>query len=205
MSGLWWHRFFSATPPPISLETEHLLLSPPRVDAYEAWASVMRANADILRARQPTWPKGHLTQAQYQRRLRLYELERARGTGFAFHIFERAGDPERLIGWIRLAPIHYGAARSSTVGYWICHSATGRGYATSALHAVRNFAFSRLNLARLEAYCLPDNAASARVLRKSGFEKEGCARGYLAIDGVRRDHDLWGCLARSVQGNLSCP
>ena len=57
------------------------------------------------------------------------------------------------------------------------------------------FCFDRLRLHRVEAACIPENTASQGVLRKAGFQPEGLARDYLKIDGVWRDHLLFGLVA----------
>ena len=49
-------------------------------------------------------------------------------------------------------------------------------------------------LRRMEAACLPHNAASIRLLEKTGFEREGYAREYLCIDGRWQDHLLYALL-----------
>ena len=54
------------------------------------------------------------------------------------------------------------------------------------------WAFEDLNLHRVEAACVPDNAASRRVLEKAGFQLEGRARAYLKINGAWADHLLFG-------------
>ncbi len=51
-------------------------------------------------------------------------------------------------------------------------SAWGKGYATEAAGAIRDYAFTRLGLARLIALIDPHNAASAQVARKLGFHLE---------------------------------
>lgn len=48
-----------------------------------------------------------------------------------------------------------------------------------ALEAVVHYAFTELDLSRLEAGCLPENAASRGVLEKTGFKYEGVAQSYL--------------------------
>ena len=53
---------------------------------------------------------------------------------------------------------------------------------------VLSFAFETLGLNRVEAACLPHNAASRRLLIKLGFREEGLARRYLCIDGRWQDH-----------------
>ena len=46
----------------------------------------------------------------------------------------------------------------------------------------------RVNLHRVQAAYRPENARSARVLERLGFQVEGLAPHYLFIDGAWRDH-----------------
>lgn len=52
----------------------------------------------------------------------------------------------------------------------------GKGYTTEALHVILRFAFEDLKLHRIEAGCAVENIASAKVLEKAGFMKEGLKR-----------------------------
>jgi ribosomal-protein-alanine N-acetyltransferase len=54
--------------------------------------------------------------------------------------------------------------------------------------------FDVLRLHRLEAACIPTNLASIRLLEKTGFRREGYARGYLCINGTWQDHLLYARL-----------
>ena len=63
--------------------------------------------------------------------------------------------------------------------------------------------FGELNLHRIEAACIPSNAASIRVLEKCGFTREGLARRYLCINGVWQDHLLFGLLHEDFRGSVS--
>jgi ribosomal-protein-alanine N-acetyltransferase len=60
-----------------------------------------------------------------------------------------------------------------------------------ALSALVPFAFGALRLHRIEAACLPHNAASIRTLEGAGFRHEGVARNYLKINGTWQDHLLY--------------
>ena len=51
-----------------------------------------------------------------------------------------------------------------------------RAIMTAAVRALVPFAFGTLRLHRLEAACIPTNAASIRLLEKTGFQREGYAR-----------------------------
>jgi ribosomal-protein-alanine N-acetyltransferase len=65
---------------------------------------------------------------------------------------------------------------------------------TGAVRALVPFAFGSLRLHRLEAACIPSNAASIRLLENAGFVREGYAREYLCINGLWQDHLLFGRL-----------
>jgi ribosomal-protein-alanine N-acetyltransferase len=64
----------------------------------------------------------------------------------------------------------------------------------AAVRALMPYAFAVLRLHRLEAACIPTNAASIRLLESCGFDREGYARQYLCINGVWQDHLLYGRL-----------
>lgn len=167
-----------------SIVHDGVTLRPVILADYAEWLDVVSADEARLRAVQPTWPPDHLTKIAYRRRLELFDSERARGAGYAWHLFEGG----RLIGACRLSSIKRGAAGTAELGYWIASVAQGRGHATAAVRGACAQAFDVLGLERITASYLPDNKASARVLEKAGFRKEGIARSLLEIDGVRRDH-----------------
>jgi ribosomal-protein-alanine N-acetyltransferase len=167
-----------------SILHDSVTLRPVLLSDYADWLDVVSADEARLRRVQPTWPAGHLTRIAYRRRAELFDRERARGTGYAWHVFADG----RLIGACRLSSVKRGAAGSAELGYWIASMAEGRGHATAAVSGACAHAFEILGLERITANYLPDNAASARGLEKAGFTKEGLARSLLEIDGVRRDH-----------------
>ena len=92
-----------------------------------------------------------------------------------------------------------GVAESGALGYWIGQPHARRGYTLAGVKAVCRFAFQQLGLHRVEAACLPQNAPSAALLLKAGFEEEGYAKAYLKIDGDWRDHRLFGLLAPALR------
>jgi ribosomal-protein-alanine N-acetyltransferase len=99
-----------------------------------------------------------------------------------------------LVGGITLANLRRGVAQAGSIGYWVGETYARQGYMTAALRALTPFAFESLRLHRLEAACIPTNAASIRLLEKSGFTREGYAREYLCINGVWADHLLFARL-----------
>ena len=93
-----------------------------------------------------------------------------------------------------LGNVRRGVAQSGTLGYWIGEPFARQRYMTDALDVIISFSFQTLELHRLEAACLPTNAASQGVLRKLGFKEEGYARKYLRINGEWCDHLLFALI-----------
>jgi ribosomal-protein-alanine N-acetyltransferase len=71
----------------------------------------------------------------------------------------------------------------------------GQGLATEAVHVLVEHGFRHMALHRIWASCLPENPASARVLEKLGFRREGLLRQNLRIQGQWRDSYLYAVLA----------
>ncbi|PRD43818.1 GNAT family N-acetyltransferase [Phyllobacterium phragmitis] len=59
------------------------------------------------------------------------------------------------------------------IGYWLGEPFWGRGYATEAAHALIDLAFRATDIERLHVSCRVTNAASRRVIHKSGFQYAG--------------------------------
>ncbi len=99
-----------------------------------------------------------------------------------------------LLGGLTLANVRRGVAQAGSLGYWIGGPYARRGHMTAAVRALLPFAFGALRLHRVEAACIPSNAASIRLLENSGFAREGYAREYLCINGIWQDHLLYARL-----------
>jgi len=80
------------------------------------------------------------------------------------------------------------------LGYWIGYQFQGNGYATEAVSITLQYGFTGLSLDRITATSILWNAASARVLEKSGFSKEGVLRGHVLKNGLFTDIVVWGLL-----------
>ena len=103
-------------------------------------------------------------------------------------------DSRRLIGGCNISNVRRGVAQCASLGYWMGQPFAGHGLMKDSVRAVLPFIFEELSLHRLEAACIPTNAASVALLEKSGFIREGYAREYLCINGVWADHLLYARL-----------
>ncbi len=66
--------------------------------------------------------------------------------------------------------------RKAEIAFNLAKSHWRQGLATEAARAVLHYAFHGLGLNRVEALCMPANAASMRVLEKMGMKREGTMR-----------------------------
>jgi RimJ/RimL family protein N-acetyltransferase len=87
------------------------------------------------------------------------------------------------------------------LGYWLGVPYWGKGYATEALHAVIDYAFTDLAHEALQAGCRVTNPASRRVLEKCGFQWTGVGlyriraiHSSAPIDRFRLERGIWSAL-----------
>ena len=86
--------------------------------------------------------------------------------------------------------------RSAAIGYCLDDSAWGQGFGTEAVSAVLGWAFETLDLNRVQAELDTRNPASARLLEKLGFVREGTLREDCIVDGEVSDSWIYGLLRR---------
>jgi len=110
-----------------------------------------------------------------------------------------AGSGE-LIGTCGFARLELDHARGE-IGYVVGRAHAGQGYATEAAAAVLRYGFAEIGLHRIEAQCVVDNAASARVLEKIGMRCEGVLASRVRIRGRSRDVKMFARLARAGEGH----
>lgn len=170
-----------------------VLLRNPQPYDYAAWAALRAQSRDFLQPWEPLWARDELSRSAYRRRLRRYAREMREDRAYPFFVF-RESDGE-LLGGATLSNVRRGVAMACSLGYWMGAPHAGKGYMSAAVPLLLGFAFADLGLHRVEAACLPTNAASRRLLEKAGFEREGYARRYLRIAGDWQDHLLFARLA----------
>ncbi len=106
---------------------------------------------------------------------------------------------DAILGGITIGAIRGEPFQGAVLGYWIGAAFARQGFMGEALELAIRRAFGGLKLRRLEADVLPENLASKRLLRRSGFTKEGLAREFAHVGGAWRDHERWALLARDLR------
>jgi RimJ/RimL family protein N-acetyltransferase len=93
------------------------------------------------------------------------------------------------------------AGPAPELGYWLGVEHWGKGYATEALHAVIDYAFTDLGYPALTAAARVTNPLSRRVLEKCGFQWTGVGlcriraiNSSAPVDRFRLERGIWSAL-----------
>jgi RimJ/RimL family protein N-acetyltransferase len=175
--------------PTPTLHTERLRLRPfTEADADALFE--LHSNAYVLRYwDSPPWSE----HARAERFIIACGQMADEGTG-ARLAMDRVSDGT-FLGWCSLTRWNPDY-RSASLGYCLDDAAWGHGYATEAAHGLLQWAFDTLDLNRVQAETDTRNQASARVLEKLGFVREGTLREDCVGAGVVSDSWVSGLLRR---------
>jgi RimJ/RimL family protein N-acetyltransferase len=174
------------------LETERLILRAPRlgdVKAVAALANDRRIAENTARIPHP-----------YRRAdADDFILSANRGSDTAFVVALRDGQRNaQVIGACGFTQLD---RHPPEIGYWLGVKHWGKGYATEAVRAVIDHAFTDLDCEALQSAARVTNPASRRVLEKCGFQWTGAGllriralASSAPIDRFRLDRGLWASL-----------
>jgi ribosomal-protein-alanine N-acetyltransferase len=172
-----------------TLDTSRLRLRP-FTDADADALFALHANPYVLRYWDaPPWTEP----ARAERFLSTCRQMADQGTGARLAV-QRLSDGA-FIGWCGLSRWNPDY-RSAALGYCLDAAAWGQGYATEAARALLEWAFDTLDLNRVQAETDTRNIASARVLEKLGFVREGTLREDCVVNGDVSDSWVFGLLRR---------
>jgi [ribosomal protein S5]-alanine N-acetyltransferase len=177
------------------LETERLLLRRMRLDDAQA----MFAYASDPEVTRYVLFETHRSVKDSEAFLRLAVEGYERGDFGGWGVVLK--DSGRFVGTcgvdLNYAPEH---ARAE-LGYVLSREHWGKGLMPEAVRAVIRFGFGRMHLNRIQARCIAENTASARVMEKVGMTYEGTLREYELIKGAYRDMKFYSILRREFEGS----
>ncbi|MBX6329453.1 MAG: GNAT family N-acetyltransferase [Pseudolabrys sp.] len=170
------------------LETKRLVLRAPRLEDAKAIAAL--ANDRRIAENTACIPNPYtLSDAEAF-------VENA-NTGDQDAVFVITLREQTIIGACAITP----QDQAGELGYWLGVPYWGKGYATEALHAVIDHAFTDLGYAALQAGARVTNPASRRVLEKCGFQWTGVGlyriraiNSSAPIDRFRLERGIWSAL-----------
>jgi ribosomal-protein-alanine N-acetyltransferase len=105
-----------------------------------------------------------------------------------------------FVGTCGMEANHQREHSRAELGYVLAREHWGRGLIPEAVRCMIRFCFGRMDLNRVEARCIAENTASARVMEKVGMTWEGTLREREYIKGAYRDMKLYSILRREYRG-----
>ncbi len=182
----------------VRIETERMTLRLPQHGDFRAWTTLRDQSAPFLTPWEPVWAADHLSRKAFTNRIYWANRSTSQGTALPLLLIRR--EDAALLGAITLDNIRRGPSQAGTLGYWMGQAHARQGYMREAILSVVHHAFTVMDLSRVEAACLPENAASRGVLEKCSFKYEGVAQSYLQIAGRWRNHVLYANLRGDRRG-----
>jgi [ribosomal protein S5]-alanine N-acetyltransferase len=152
------------------IDTARLVLRKPRLDDADSIFESYARDPEVTR--HLTWLP-HKSSEETRRILQRMLDGWSAGTAYPYALTLK--DEDAVIGMIAMHPDGF----KVEIGYVLARSRWGNGYMTEALRAVVDWALQQPGVHRIFATCGVENPASARVLEKSGMQREGLLRKYI--------------------------
>ena len=148
------------------LENPRFQLIPAAPELAEAVCGYYVRNREFLTPYDPRRDPIFFT-SDYQRLLLAQDQAMSQaGAGHRFYI-RLPESPDQVAGTVSLTSIVMGAFRSCFLGYKLDKDHLNRGLMTDAVGLVTDYAFSQLQLHRIEANVMPWNRASLREIGRA--------------------------------------
>ena len=168
---------------PVGTMRTHLLITTTQhIDFF--WRGVN--DAEVTQYLSTTLPFYHKNEVEF--------VEGLAGKRMTDHVFTIADEKLEPIGICGLHGIDW-ISRRATFGIAIyAKDRWSKGYGTEALMLILNYAFSSLNLLRVELDVYAHNTRAQKVYERCGFVHEGVRRKRIFKDNVRHDSIMMGIL-----------
>lgn len=174
------------------IKTDRLVIRTPDLKDYDQWVAIRKSSEAFLEKWEPIRSDEYLSLKGFRNRVVWGRRAFRENRGLPLFLVRR--DDNQIVGGINLDNFQHGVSKSCTVGYWMGAPFARLGYMGEALPAVVKYAFTKMDISRIQAGTLPENAPSRELLKRSGFKAEGTAQAYLEIAGHWRDHVLYAQL-----------
>ncbi|TVQ94521.1 MAG: N-acetyltransferase [Chromatiaceae bacterium] len=161
------------------LRTDRFHLRPFAPADVVAFSQAVRESSATV-GRWMNWAHAGYSEREARAWFRACRTARAEGSAYEFGIFSVADG--LLVGGAGLNQFNRPNGFCN-LGYWVRASQQRRGAALAAVQALAPYAFSELQLIRVEIVVAVGNTPSFRLALKAGATYEGCARNRLRLHG----------------------
>lgn len=171
----------------LEYETERLVLKVLKPEYADMVLDFYNRDRELFERYEPDRPEGFYTRSFQATMLRAeYNLAIKKET-LRFYVFLKE-NPDEIIGTLCFHDINFYYYKNTELGYKFSSKFHHKGYAHEALEKAIDVVFSDLGLHRIEAWILPGNDPSIKLLENLGFQYEGLCHANLLLKGEWKDH-----------------
>lgn len=168
-------------------ETERLQLKILTEDYAPAVLSFLIRNREFFEPYETLKQEMYYTEIYQRKNLKLEYSSFLALKYIRFYVFEK-GNEQTIIGTVSFSNILKYPYSSACIGYKFDHEYHHHGYAAEAVTCGAFAMFRDAGFHRLEAFVMPENLSSIKLLKRIGFEYEGRSRELICVQGQYKDH-----------------
>ncbi len=168
-------------------ETKRLLLKTLNKDSAPYVLSFYEENKELFEPWEPTRGNNFYTLAYMKALLTAEQHQASEGRLIRYWVFLKE-HPEELIGTVCIQNILKDPYHSGSLGYKFSQRYLHQGYAAESIERCIELAFGEYHIHRIDAYIMPNNTASIKLINRLSFQYEGTCRAFAKINGNWHDH-----------------
>ncbi len=187
-----------------SYDTPRLNLKLLNKDAADQVLTFYEENKDIFELWEPKRVNHFYTTAYQKASLSAEYHQMLEGKLLRYWVFLK-DNPCEIVGSFCFQNFLKGPYQSCSLGYKFSKKYQHQGYAQESIRKGLELLFEENPIHRVEAFIMPDNLPSLRLIEKLGFQYEGLSYSYASINGIWADHCRYSIINSRDTQNISLP
>lgn len=181
-----------------SYETDRLLLKFLKKESADMVLSFYEENKSHFEPWEPKRGSNFYTLPYHRASLIAEQNQIAEGKLLRYWVFTK-DNPWEIIGSVCFQNFLHEPYQSCSLGYKFSHKYQHKGYATESIQKCIEIVFEEYHMHRIDAYIMPSNAPSLRLIERLSFTYEGLSRSYAKINGLWEDHKRYAMINQNDQ------
>ncbi len=177
----------------MSFETDRLIVRQLNKDAAALVLNFYAENRDLFEPWEPKRANLFYTLPYQKASLSAEYHQMLEGKLLRYWVFLK-DHPEEIVGSFCFQNFLRGPYKSCSLGYKFSGKHLHKGYAYESIHRGLELLFDTLSIHRVEAFIMPDNLPSLRLIERLNFTYEGISYSYANINGVWADHKRYSLI-----------
>jgi ribosomal-protein-alanine N-acetyltransferase len=178
---------------PNIFETDRLLMKALNKNSAPLVLSFYEDNRFLFEPWEPQRGSNFYTLAYQKASLTAEHNQMTEGKLLRYWVFLKDA-PDEIIGSICFQNLLKGPYQSCSLGYKFSHKHLHQGYAFESIHKAIETIFEEYHLHRIEAFIMPNNEPSLRLIDRLFFICEGLSYSYAKVNGIWTDHKRYSLI-----------